>query len=111
MLEPAAQGVCVITGAHTQNFAAIIRALLAAGALIQLPPVTLAEAPAKLAEAFDELLADEATRKAMGARAQNVCAGSRGATEKTVAIIANLVIPGAAAGEVSFRAVHLTAAK
>jgi 3-deoxy-D-manno-octulosonic-acid transferase len=111
VLEPAAQGICVITGAHTQNFAAIIRALLAADALIQLPPVSVAEAPAKLAEAFGKLIADDASRKAMGARAQNVCAGSRGATEKAVAIIDELIAPGDAAGEGSFRAVHLTAAK
>lgn len=112
VLEPAAQGVCVITGAHTQNFAAIIRALLAADALIQLPPVSVAEAPATLARAFGELLADEARRKATGARAQNVCAESRGATQRSVEIIADLLASRVAAGEgVSFPVAHLTAAK
>jgi 3-deoxy-D-manno-octulosonic-acid transferase len=112
VLEPAAQGVCVITGAHTHNFAAIIRALLAENALIQLPPVDLAQAPATLAAAFGELLADGARRKATGARAQDVCAGSRGATERTVEIIADIVESRIATGQpVSFPAVHLTAAK
>jgi len=112
VLEPAAHGVCVITGAHTQNFATIIRALLAAEALIQLPPVSLLEAPAKLADAFGELLADEAKRKATGARAQNLCAQSRGATDRAIEIISDLVTPRVATGEgVSLSAVHLTSAK
>jgi 3-deoxy-D-manno-octulosonic-acid transferase len=112
VLEPAAQGVCVITGAYTENFAAIIRALMAADALIQLPPVSVAEAPASLAHALDELLANETRRKAMGARAQNVCAGSRGATERAVEFIGDLVAPRVATGEgVSIPAVSLTAAK
>ena len=112
VLEPAAQGVCVITGAHTENFAAIIRSLVAADALIQLPPVSLAEAPARLAQALGELLANGARRKTMGARARNVCAGSRGATERAVEIIADLVAPRVTTGAaVSFPAVHLTAAK
>jgi 3-deoxy-D-manno-octulosonic-acid transferase len=112
VLEPAAQGVCVITGAHTQNFAAIIRALLAEHALIQLPAVSVAEAPATLAHALGELLADEARRKATGGRAQNVCAASRGATQRTVEIIADLLTSGVATREeVSLPAAHLTAAK
>ena len=112
VLEPAAQGVCVITGAHTQNFATIIRALLAAAALIQLPPVSLVEAPAKLADAFGELLSDEGKRKAVGTRAQNVCAQSRGATDRTIEIIADLVAPRVAIGEgVSLSPVQLTSAK
>jgi 3-deoxy-D-manno-octulosonic-acid transferase len=112
VLEPAANGVCVITGAHTQNFATIIRTLLAAAALIQLPPVSLVEAPAKLADAFAELLADEAKRKAVGARAQHICAQSRGATNRAIEIIADLVAPRVATGEgVSLSAVQLTSAK
>jgi 3-deoxy-D-manno-octulosonic-acid transferase len=112
VLEPAAQGVCVITGAYTENFTAIIRALMAADALIQLPPISVAEAPASLARALDELLANEARRKAMGARAHNVCAGSRGATERAVEIIGDLLAPRVATGEgVSIPAVSLTAAK
>jgi 3-deoxy-D-manno-octulosonic-acid transferase len=112
VLEPAAQGVCVITGAHTHNFAAIIRALLAADALIQLPPVTVTEAPARLAHAFGELLGDPARRKATGARAQDVCTASRGATERTIEIIADMVEAHIATGEgVPLPAVSLTAAK
>ena len=112
ILEPAVQGVCVITGAYTQNFAAVIDALLAKDALIQLPPLSIVEAAPALAQAFSELLGDQARRKAISARAQAVCAASRGATERTVAIIADLVIAHSATGEeVPLPAVHLTAVK
>jgi 3-deoxy-D-manno-octulosonic-acid transferase len=39
VLEPAVEGVCVITGPHTDNFAAIIQTLLGEGALVQLGEV------------------------------------------------------------------------
>jgi len=78
MLEAAAQGVCVITGAHTHNFAFITRALLAEDALIQLPKLSIAEAPAALARAISGLLCDETRREAIGKRAQDVCAQKSG---------------------------------
>jgi len=112
VLEPAAQGVCVITGAHTHNFAAITRALLAEDALIQLPALSIAEAPAALARAINELLRDEARRKAIGQRAQNVCAQNRGATRQTVEMIINLLEPGSALSQsLPFSAVEVTATK
>jgi 3-deoxy-D-manno-octulosonic-acid transferase len=112
MLEPAAQGVCVITGAYTHNFASITRALLAEDALIQLPKLSIAEAPAALAHAIAELLHDQTRRAAIGKRAQNVCAQNRGATQRTVEMIVNLLEPTSAVAEpIPFPAVHLTAAK
>jgi 3-deoxy-D-manno-octulosonic-acid transferase len=112
VLEPGVQGVCVITGAYTQNFAAIINALRAEDALIQLPALSTAEVTPALAGAFGELLGDEARRRAIGARAQAVCAASRGATERTVAIIAELLTSQSAAREgVTLPAGHLTAVK
>jgi 3-deoxy-D-manno-octulosonic-acid transferase len=112
VLEPAAQGVCVITGAHTHNFAAITRALMAEDALIQLPRLSNAEAPAALAGAINELLRDETRRKAIGQRAQNVCAQNRGATQLTIEMIINLLQPGAAVSQtLPFAAAEVTAAK
>jgi len=112
MLEPAAQGVCVITGPHTHNFASITRALLAEDALIQLPNLSIAEAPAALAGAITGLLRDETRREAIGKRAQSVCAQNRGATERTVEMIVKLLEPSSAVAEpLPFPAVHLTAAK
>jgi len=91
MLEPAAHGVCVITGVHTHNFAAITRELLMEDSLIQLPPVSIADAPTALGSTFIELLRDEARRKAIGMRAQAVCMRNRGATERTSEMIAKLL--------------------
>jgi len=112
VLEPAAQGVCVITGAHTHNFAAITRDLLAEDALIQLPKLSIAEAPAALARVINELLRDEARRKAIGQRAQNVCAQNRGATRQTVNMIINLLEPTPAVSHsLPFPTVEVTATK
>jgi 3-deoxy-D-manno-octulosonic-acid transferase len=112
VLEPAAQGVCVITGAHTHNFKAITRALLAEDALIQLPELSVADAPVTLARVLVELLRDEPRRKAMGQRAQNVCARNRGATQQTVEMIVNLLQPVSPLNQtIPFPAAELTATK
>ena len=113
VLEPAAQGVCVITGSHTHNFAAITRALLAADALRQLPNLTMTEAPAALAAAITELLGDDSRRRAIAARARKVCEQNRGATQRTAEIIVNLLEARAATSEAElpFAASHLTVAK
>lgn len=112
VLEPAAQGVCVITGAHTHNFAAITKALLAKDALIQLPDVSLTEAAAELASSVIQLLANADRRQAVAARALAVCDHNRGATQRTVDRIANLFDTMAATTEgIPFPAVHVTAAK
>src|SRR5256886_5293871 len=84
VLEPAAQGGCVITGAHTHNFAAITKALLAEDAMIQLPEVAPAEAANELASAIIQLLGNHDRRRAIAARAMAVCDRNRGATQRTV---------------------------
>jgi 3-deoxy-D-manno-octulosonic-acid transferase len=90
VLEPAGKGVCVVTGPNTQNFAAITRALLEKDALVQMPPVSVAEAPGKLAETLINLLADEPRRRSIGERALAVRNQNRGATDRTVADLATL---------------------
>jgi 3-deoxy-D-manno-octulosonic-acid transferase len=111
-LEPAARGVGVVTGAHTHNFAAITKALLDEKALVQLPNVPLSEAPAELASVLNELLADDAHRRDMGQRALAVCNRNRGATERTVQMIATLLDAKEIAGtSLPFPALHITAAK
>lgn len=91
VLEPAAQGVCVVTGVHTHNFSAITRALLAEDALIQLPELSIAEAPGTLARTINELLGDGIRRQGIGKRARDVCTQNRGATRQTVELIVNLL--------------------
>ena len=112
VLEPAAQGVCVITGAHTHNFAAITKALLDEDALIQLPSVPFAEATTELASAISELLSNDNRRQAVASRAQAVCDRNRGATQRTLDMITNLLdSPAATNAGVPFPAIHFTAAK
>jgi 3-deoxy-D-manno-octulosonic-acid transferase len=91
VLEPGARGVCVITGAHTHNFAAVTKALLAENAIVQLPKVSASDAPAELARALNRLLADDSLRRDIGQRALVVCNRNRGATERTLQVLASLL--------------------
>jgi 3-deoxy-D-manno-octulosonic-acid transferase len=91
VLEPAAAGACIITGAHTFNFTAITRAFLDADALIQLPVLPEAEASAQLAGVFQNLLFDSQCRNAIASHARNVLEQNRGATDRTIEFIAPLI--------------------
>jgi 3-deoxy-D-manno-octulosonic-acid transferase len=90
ILEPAAAGVCTVTGAHTFNFKAVVEAFLEAGALLQLPALSEHEAPAALANVLRELLADGERRRGLGLRARAVLEQNRGATSRTVELLAEL---------------------
>jgi len=88
VLEPAAAGCCIITGAHTENFEAVIRAMLTENALVQLPDLTESEAPLKLAQVFYDLLAKDAKYSlGMGTRAREVCRENAGATTRTIDLL------------------------
>ena len=109
VLEPAAHGVCTITGPHMQNFAAITKALLDEKALIQLQG--RANVAAELASVISQLLSDDAARRELGARAQSVCARNRGATEKTVELISQMLAAPMASGQtVPVSTLHATTA-
>src|SRR5216684_1441918 len=99
VLEPSAQGVCVITGAHMHNFAAITKAMLDENAMVQLPHVSASAAPIELANALRTLLSDDSLRRDIGQRALMVCDRNRGATEQTLHAIANLLEKPNAGGE------------
>ncbi|HEY0379618.1 MAG TPA: 3-deoxy-D-manno-octulosonic acid transferase [Pyrinomonadaceae bacterium] len=90
ILEPAAAGVCTVTGAHTFNFKAVVEAFLEAGALVQLPALSESEAPAALANVLGGLLADGGRRGILGQRAREVLEQNRGATARTVELLAKL---------------------
>ncbi|MDX6531854.1 MAG: 3-deoxy-D-manno-octulosonic-acid transferase [Blastocatellia bacterium] len=112
VLEPGARGVCVVTGAHTHNFAAVTKALLAEDAIVQLPKVSASEAPAELARALDRLLSDDSLRRDIGQRALVVCNRNRGATERTVHVIASLLeTPRTADDSIPIPGLSVTSAK
>ncbi len=91
VLEPAAHAKCIVTGAHTFNFAAIVRDFLAQQALVQLPALSAEQAPAALARVFQDLLTDDARRRAIGARACAALVQSRGATARTIELLTPLL--------------------
>lgn len=108
VIEPAASGRCVVTGAHTSNFKAVVAAFLERDALVQLPELSEAEAAPALAETLRTLLSDDARRRETGARARAVLDENRGATARTLALVAPLlegaptapVFPVAATGDI-----------
>lgn len=90
VLEPAGFARCIVTGAHTFNFKAIIRDFLEREALVQLPELSDEEASDALARAFQDLLEDDDRRREIGARARAALEQSRGATARTVEMLAAL---------------------
>lgn len=90
VLEPAAHGVAVVTGAYTHNFQAIVDLLNEANAIVQLPPVAAAEAVSPLTEALRRLLAEPEWRNELGHHAKQLVALNQGATEKTMQLITPL---------------------
>jgi 3-deoxy-D-manno-octulosonic-acid transferase len=95
ILEPAAAGACTITGAHTFNFTAIVQSFLEAGALVQLRALAEQDAPMELANALGELLSHPERRRAISERALAVLEQNRGATERTINLLAPLLTASA----------------
>lgn len=88
VLEPAAYARCIVTGTHTFNFKSIVRDFLERDALVQLPDITDKDAPTVLAQTFADLLRDDARRTRTGENARAALVESRGATERTVEMLA-----------------------
>jgi 3-deoxy-D-manno-octulosonic-acid transferase len=92
VLEPALDARAVVTGPHTSNFKAIVAALLERDALVQLPHTEENRGAAReLARALRELLDDEVKRRRTGERARAVLEENRGATARTVELLAPLL--------------------
>ena len=85
LLEPAALGVPVITGPHTQNGAEIARLLIEAGGALEVVDA------AALAEAARELLTDPALRERMGGRGRRFVEAHRGSLARLLALIEPLL--------------------
>ena len=102
ILEPAVFGKPIVFGPHMQNFREIAEAFLASDAAVQISSAR------ELEELFLTLATDPVRRASMGAAARALVEANRGANEKTLAVIAELVPPSAAAGSNvrPFRVVH-----
>jgi 3-deoxy-D-manno-octulosonic-acid transferase len=90
VLEPAAAGATVVTGAHTHNFHAIVELMNEAGALVQLPALPDAVASDEIAYVFEKLLASPAEREELGRRAKQLIRVNQGAADRTMQLIAPL---------------------
>jgi 3-deoxy-D-manno-octulosonic-acid transferase len=91
ILEPAAVGACVITGAHTFNFQLIVETFVNSGAIIQLPRMSYSEATVELANVISDLLAHSTRREKLGNRARQLVDDNRGATERSLELLASML--------------------
>ena len=102
ILEPAVFGKPIVFGPHMQNFKEIADAFIAQDAAVQVTNVR------ELEEALLALLTDPVRRARLGAAARALVESNRGAKDKCLAIIAQLLpLRGGSMGVVRpFRVVH-----
>ena len=91
VLEPAAAGAAVVTGAHTHNFHAIVDLMVEEGAILKLPPLKNVAATEEITHVFSKLLTSPEERDALGRRAKQLVNNNQGATERTMKLIAPLL--------------------
>lgn len=90
LIEAAACGCPVLLGPHTFNFAQASQDAVAAGAACQLADAPFPELLAPLADTACRLLADTAALAAMRQAARDFAAAHRGATARTLAVVAHV---------------------
>jgi 3-deoxy-D-manno-octulosonic-acid transferase len=89
ILEPAIFGKPIVFGPSMQNFREIADAFLANGAAVQV------QSPRELEEMLLTLVTDPVRRAGLGAAARALVEANRGAREKTLRVIADLLPPAA----------------
>lgn len=93
IVEPAAVGSSIMTGANTYNFESIVTAFLKAEAIIQLPRLTEREMVLEIARVMHDLLSNPEMRKKLGQRAASLVAENSGAANRTLDLIKRFVMP------------------
>jgi 3-deoxy-D-manno-octulosonic-acid transferase len=91
ILEPAAVGACILTGAHTYNFREIVEAFVRKDAIVQLPAMPDSDIALELEKLFAAFLTDPDKRKLLGERAKKLVNQNRGATERTMELLKTLL--------------------
>ena len=86
IIEPAQYGVPILVGPHTQNFRDIVE-------LFRGRDAVRVVAPSDLSSAFLDLLANENHRRELGLRAAETLATQRGATQRTLQQLNELLAP------------------
>jgi 3-deoxy-D-manno-octulosonic-acid transferase len=102
ILEPAVFGKPILFGPHMQNFAEIAATFLSNGAAVQV------RNERELEESLVALMGDPVRRARLGAAARALVEANRGARERTLAAIAEVLPPSARGRGVvrPFRKVH-----
>jgi 3-deoxy-D-manno-octulosonic-acid transferase len=86
IIEPAQHGVPILVGPHTENFRDIVE-------LFRGRDAVRVVAPSDLSSAFLDLLANENQRRELGLRAAETLATQRGATQRTLQKLNELLAP------------------
>lgn len=92
ILEPAAVGAAIVTGAHTHNFDGIVKVFAKNQAIIQLPVLSDGQADSALGNLFRELITDKQRRRELGQRAKHLVEQNQGATERTLDLLDSLLM-------------------
>jgi 3-deoxy-D-manno-octulosonic-acid transferase len=101
ILEPAIFGKPIVFGPHMQNFKEIAETFLTNGAAVRV------ESERELEQTMGLLIVDPVRRARLGAAARALVEANRGAKDKTLAVIADLLPPTGAGNVVRpFRLVH-----
>jgi 3-deoxy-D-manno-octulosonic-acid transferase len=100
ILEPAVFGKPILFGPHMQNFKEIVDAFLGNDAAVQVG------SERELEQAIISLATDPVRRAKLGAAARALVEANRGAKEKTLAVIADLLPPSGTGVVRPFRLVH-----
>ena len=100
ILEPAVFGKPILFGPHMQNFKEIVDAFVGNDAAVQVG------SERELEQAMISLATDPVRRAKLGAAARALVEANRGAKEKTLAVIADLLPPAGSRVVRPFRLVH-----
>ena len=100
ILEPAVFGKPIVFGPHMQNFKEIVDAFLGNDAAVQVG------SERELEQTMISLATDPVRRAKLGAAARALVEANRGAKEKTLAVIADLLPPSGSGVVRPFRLVH-----
>ena len=91
ILEAALYAKPIIVGPHMQNFREITAEFLRRDALIQIRAISVDDQISELVRSFADLLDDQSRANQLGANARRAIEDNRGATDRTVAEIAELL--------------------
>jgi 3-deoxy-D-manno-octulosonic-acid transferase len=100
ILEPALYGKPVVFGPHMQNFGEIAETFLSNGAAVQVRTAS------ELDETMLSLIGDPVRRARVGAAARALVESNRGARDRTLAVIRDLLPPDREAVVRPFRVIH-----